>query len=149
MSDTSVFPDPIYRDTVLAPLFEGVKAHYARHMDSINRAHLVMLVETGILTRGLGAQIAAALDAIGKQTDVAALSYTGEHEDYFFLVEAELRRRLGDPGGALRLLRVHIRAERADFMGKFGDLLIGRQGRAVSAGRTGRKAKNSEKREKT
>ncbi|MSU88846.1 argininosuccinate lyase [Rhodobacteraceae bacterium 2CG4] len=105
MSDTSVFPDPVYRDTVLAPLFEGVKAHYARHMDSINRAHLVMLVETGILTRGLGAQIAAALDAIGKQTDVAALSYTGEHEDYFFLVEAELRRRLGDPGGALHTAR--------------------------------------------
>ena len=32
MTDTSVFPDPAYMDTVLAPLFEGVKTHYAGHM---------------------------------------------------------------------------------------------------------------------
>ncbi len=49
MTDQSVFPDPTYRDTVLAPLFDGVKAHYAGHMAAINRAHLVMLAETGIL----------------------------------------------------------------------------------------------------
>ena len=48
MTDHSTFPDPVYRDTVLAPLFEGVKAHYAAHMDAINRAHLVMLAEAHI-----------------------------------------------------------------------------------------------------
>ncbi|MEL6208065.1 MAG: argininosuccinate lyase, partial [Pseudomonadota bacterium] len=37
--------------------------------------------------------------------DIAALTYTGEHEDYFFLVEAELRKRLGDLGGALHTAR--------------------------------------------
>ncbi len=37
--------------------------------------------------------------------DLDALSYTGEFEDYFFLVEAELRRRLGDLGGALHTAR--------------------------------------------
>ncbi|MEM1066691.1 MAG: argininosuccinate lyase, partial [Pseudomonadota bacterium] len=37
--------------------------------------------------------------------DIAALTYTGEHEDYFFLVEAELRQRLGDLGGALHTAR--------------------------------------------
>lgn len=105
MTDHSTFPDPVYRDTVLAPLFEGVKAHYARHMDSINRAHLVMLVETGILSAEQGAQIAGALEAIREETDVAALTYTGEHEDYFFLVEAELRKRLGDLGGSLHTAR--------------------------------------------
>ncbi|PYM57344.1 MAG: argininosuccinate lyase, partial [Candidatus Rokuibacteriota bacterium] len=36
-----------------------------------------------------------ALDDIEAATDVAALPYTGEHEDFFFLVEAELTRRLG------------------------------------------------------
>ena len=105
MTDTTTFPDPVYRDTVLAPLFEGVKTHFADHMDAINRAHLVMLVETGILTRDDGRAIAQALDAIAADTDRAALRYTGEHEDWFFLVEAELRARLGDLGGALHTAR--------------------------------------------
>lgn len=105
MTDASTFPDPTYRDTVLAPLFEGVKAHYAGHMAAINRAHLVMLAETGILAPGEARAIAGALRDIDAETDVAALRYTGEHEDYFFLVEAELRRRLGDLGGALHTAR--------------------------------------------
>ncbi|MFV0360356.1 argininosuccinate lyase [Tropicimonas sp.] len=105
MSDTTAFPDPTYRDTVLAPLFEGVKTHYAEHMGALNRAHLVMLAETGILPRADAARIARALRDIDTETDIAALSYTGAHEDYFFLVEAELRRRIGDPGGALHTAR--------------------------------------------
>lgn len=105
MTDTSTFPDPVYRDTVLAPLFEGVKAAFAAHMEAINRAHLVMLVETGILSRAEGARIAGALASIARDVDVPALEYTGEHEDYFFLVEAELKRRLGDLGGALHTAR--------------------------------------------
>ncbi len=105
MTDSTTFPDPTYRDTVLAPLFEGVKQHYARHMGAINRAHLVMLAETGILPRADAARIAAALRDIEAEVDIAALTYTGEHEDYFFLVEAELRQRLGDLGGALHTAR--------------------------------------------
>lgn len=105
MTDHSTFPDPTYKETVLAPLFEGVKTHYAGHMAAINRAHLVMLCETGILPATDGQQIAKALNAIDTETDLAALTYTGEHEDYFFYVEAELRRRLGDLGGALHTAR--------------------------------------------
>ena len=105
MTDTTVFPDPTYRDTVLAPLFDGVKAHYAGGMAAINRAHLVMLAETGILTRCDASRIAGALREIDTQIDVDALTYTGEHEDYFFLVESELKNRLGDLGGALHTAR--------------------------------------------
>ena len=105
MMDHSVFPDPTYRDTVLAPLFEGVKTHYAAHMGAINRAHLVMLTETGILPADDAKAIAGALRDIEAETDIDALAYTGEHEDYFFLVEAELRKRLGDLGGALHTAR--------------------------------------------
>ncbi|MEL6643773.1 MAG: argininosuccinate lyase [Pseudomonadota bacterium] len=105
MTDTSVFPDPVYRDTVLAPLFEGVKANYAGGMAAINRAHLVMLAETGILGGDEAAALARTLKAIESEVDVDALTYTGEHEDYFFLVEAELRARLGDLGGALHTAR--------------------------------------------
>ena len=105
MIDTSVFPNPVYRDTVLAPLFEGVKANYAAGMATINRAHLVMLAETGILSPADAGALAKSLEAIEAEVDVDALTYTGEHEDYFFLVEAELRSRLGDLGGALHTAR--------------------------------------------
>ncbi|MEL7416094.1 MAG: argininosuccinate lyase, partial [Pseudomonadota bacterium] len=105
MTDHSSFPDPTYKRTVLAPLFDGVKTHYAGHMMAINEAHLVMLVETGILTTARGRQIAGALAAISTEVDVEALTYTGEHEDFFFLVEAELKARLGDLGGMLHTAR--------------------------------------------
>lgn len=105
MTDKSIFPDPVYKDTVLAPLFEGVKTHYASHIGAINRAHLVMLVETGILSTEQGADIARALSQIQTETDLKGLKYTGEHEDYFFYVESELRRHLGDLGGALHTAR--------------------------------------------
>ncbi len=105
MTDQSVFPDPTYRETVLAPLFNGVKAHYAGHMAAINRAHLVMLAETGILPSADAGAIASALREIDDETDIDGLTYTGEVEDYFFLVEAELKRRLDDLGGALHTAR--------------------------------------------
>ncbi len=106
MNDTSTFPDPTYRDTVLAPLFEGVKTHYAAHMAAINRAHLVMLVETEILDPVTGRTIAEALTAIDAETDLDALTYTGEHEDYFFVVEDQLKQRIGpDIAGGLHTAR--------------------------------------------
>lgn len=106
MSDTSRFPDPVYRDTVLAPLFEGVKVHFAGHMAAINRAHLVMLVDTGILDSEQGRAIARALAEIDAETDLRSLTYTGAVEDYFFYVEAELKARLGaDLGGMLHVAR--------------------------------------------
>ncbi len=106
MNDSSVFPNPAYKDTVLAPLFEGVKQHYASHIRTINRAHLVMLTETGILPDAQARAIARALRDIDNTVDIDTLSYTGEHEDYFFLVEAELNTRLGpDLAGALHTAR--------------------------------------------
>ncbi len=106
MSDNSTFPHPVYKDTVLAPLFEGAKAHFVDAVRNINRAHLVMLVDTGILSRENGRIIAGALVNIDIQVDISKLSYTGEFEDYFFLVEAELKKRIGpDIAGMLHTAR--------------------------------------------
>jgi argininosuccinate lyase len=106
MNDSSVFPDPVYKETVLAPLFEGAKAHFAPSVCAINQAHLVMLAETGIITPDSAASIAGALSDIDATVDVNALSYTGEVEDYFFLVEDELKKRIGpDVAGALHTAR--------------------------------------------
>ncbi len=106
MSDNSVFPNDIYKETVLAPLFEGVKKHFAGAVAQINRAHLVMLAETGILSGDTASEIAIALADIDADLDIGKLEYTGEFEDYFFVVEGELRQRLGpDIAGALHTAR--------------------------------------------
>jgi len=93
--DDGTFPAPVYRETVLAPLFETVKRHHWRQQMRINRASAIMLAARSLLGRDEAAAILRALDDIEAATDVAALPYTGEHEDFFFLVEAELTRRLG------------------------------------------------------
>jgi argininosuccinate lyase len=105
-SDSSVFPDPTYKETVLRPLFDGAKTHHVDGFRRIDRAHLVMLVETDILPRDDAARIAQALEAIDREIDPAQLTYTGEVEDFFFLIEAELKRRLGpDLAGRLHTAR--------------------------------------------
>lgn len=102
------FPDPVYRETVLAPLYEAVKRHHWRHLMRINEAHGVMLAERGLLTEAESAAILQALRAI--EADIASrldrMTYTGEHEDFFFEVDGELRRRLGvEVGGKLHTAR--------------------------------------------
>jgi argininosuccinate lyase len=104
--DETVFPDPTYKDTVLRPLFDGVKADHVDGFRRIDRAHLVMLAATGILSGGQARDIANALDAIDATLDLETLTYTGEVEDFFFLVERELKSRLGaDLGGRLHTAR--------------------------------------------
>ncbi|GGA41730.1 argininosuccinate lyase [Pelagibacterium lentulum] len=106
LSDTSIFPDPVYKDTVLRPLFEGAKAHHIEGFRAIDRAHLVMLAETGILDAAQSSAIANALVAIDAEVDVPSLTYTGEVEDFFFLIERELRQRIGpDLAGRLHTAR--------------------------------------------
>lgn len=106
LADTSVFPDPVYKETVLAPLFDGAKTHHVDGFRRIDRAHLVMLAETGILEADKAAAIAEALEAIDRDIDPSKLVYTGEVEDFFFLIERELKARLGpDVAGRLHTAR--------------------------------------------
>lgn len=106
IEDSTTFPDPVYKRTVLEPLFDGALDHFVGSVRAINQAHLVMLLETGILHREDASMIASALTDIDESLDLTKLEYTGEHEDYFFLVESELRKRLGaDKAGALHTAR--------------------------------------------
>ena len=96
------FPARVYKDTVLAPLFEGVKRHHWRYQMEINQASAVLLAEASLLTEWEARDILRALDEIVRTLDIDRLSYTGEHEDFFFYVEGELIRRLGvDVAGKL------------------------------------------------
>ena len=114
--DTTRFPDPVYRDTVLAPLFEGAKAHFAGPLRAINEAHAVMLAETGILSEAEAASLLTALAEIEAETDPASLPYTGEVEDWFFHVERELARKLGpDLAGRLHTGRSRNDIDHTEF----------------------------------
>ncbi len=95
MRDFSTFPAPEYKDTVLAPLFEGFKRHHRDHLMAIHHAHGVMLAERGLLKPDELRAILAALHDATATLDPATLTYTGEHEDYFFWLESQLRARLG------------------------------------------------------
>ena len=95
MSIGNRFPAPEYKETVLAPLFEGFKRHYSEHLVSIHQAHGLMLFECGWLTAQQAQAILATLADVIARLDPATLKYTGEHEDFFFWLEAQLRERLG------------------------------------------------------
>jgi argininosuccinate lyase len=105
IQDTSCFPAPVYTETVLSPLFDGAKRHH-RDFQRVDRAHLIMLTETGIIDAATSSAIGKALVDIERDLDIDALKYTGEVEDFFFLIEAELKRRLGvDVAGRLHTAR--------------------------------------------
>ena len=77
MIDKTNFPDSVYKETVLAPLFEGAKAHFVEAVRSINQAHLIMLRETQIISKTDAASIATALTEIDENLDLSSLQYPG------------------------------------------------------------------------
>jgi argininosuccinate lyase len=121
--DETKFPNETYKDTVLAPLFEGSKRNFAPYHHKVNLAHGVMLVEQGILTKEQGGKILAALLEIDADMDLNALQYTGEVEDYFFHVEAELIKKVGvDLAGRLHTGRSRNDIDHTIFKMRLMDL---------------------------
>ncbi|HEX3348970.1 MAG TPA: argininosuccinate lyase, partial [Acetobacteraceae bacterium] len=96
------FTAPAYARTVLAPLFEGYQRHFREHLIAVHHAHGIMLRERGWLTAEQAGTIFAAIaDAVAANAG-KTLDYTGEHEDYFFWLEAQLADRIGrDVAGRL------------------------------------------------
>ncbi len=95
---------PVYRETVLAPLFAVVTRHHWRHLLCVNRAHAVMLAERDLLTAADAAAILGAIDHLEAHLErtIDTLEYDSAHEDFFFYVESELRARTGaDVAGRL------------------------------------------------
>ncbi len=93
--DSDTFPAAVYKDTVLAPLFETAKRHQSGPLMRVNKAHAVMLAERGILGQGEATAILSALRAIEAGFDPEALTYDGSVEDLFFHIEGALTDKLG------------------------------------------------------
>lgn len=106
-SDTaegSSFPGRTYAEAVLAPAYDQAKKELLLPMISVHKAHLIMLLEQGLLSKEEGHKIAKSLFSI----DLAQLNsgtYTGQFEDLFFEVEHQLLTLSDEVSGSLHLAR--------------------------------------------
>lgn len=101
---------PAYRDAVLGPLFADQKRHNHLYR-AIDRAHAVMLGETGILSRAEARRLLTGLDAIEGLLRLDDRADAGGLEDLFFLREDALRHAVG----AELAGRLHIGRSRNDI----------------------------------
>jgi len=85
----SEFPAPIYRETVLARVFEDAKRFFLGPLIQIQYAHTLMLAKQGIMPEREAAQCLHALQALDLD-EVRNTLYDGNFEDLFFLVENRL-----------------------------------------------------------
>ncbi len=92
--------EEIVRYLIAPRLFADAAAQFPL-MDRINRAHLAMLAERGILARDAAAALARSLTRIAA-AGLGALTLDPGKEDLYFNLEAELIRELGpETGGQL------------------------------------------------
>jgi argininosuccinate lyase len=96
---------PDYVALVLNDNFEDAKAQFLSPLMAIHYAHLIMLVEQGIVPREEGRAIRAALEAIDVDA-VRRASYDASCEDLFFYVERLIVSGCGeDVAGRLHTAR--------------------------------------------
>jgi argininosuccinate lyase len=97
--------DPEYVALVLTDNFEDAKTHFLAPLIAIHYAHLVMLVECGIVSPADGHLIREALDAVPLDA-VRCVAYDGSCEDLFFYVDRLLAGGCGaDVAGRLHTAR--------------------------------------------
>jgi argininosuccinate lyase len=92
---TTKFPAPVYRDTVLAPVFADAKRYFLDPLLEIEYAHTLMLARQGIMPESEAAQCIRALDALDR-VEVRAAEYDGSFEDLFFYIEKKLAEACGE-----------------------------------------------------
>ncbi|WP_181874275.1 argininosuccinate lyase [Marinitenerispora sediminis] len=98
-------PDEVVRRLIIEPGLERDLAHHFEYFLDVNTAHLVMLVEAGIVDAGTAAKIQAATDEM-RQAGPRALRIDPALEDLYFNIEANLMARVGaETGGKLHTAR--------------------------------------------
>ncbi|MEO6817633.1 MAG: lyase family protein, partial [Edaphobacter sp.] len=91
----SVFPAPIYRDTVLSQIFTDAKRYFLDPLIEIEYAHTLMLARQQIMPEAEAAECIRALDALNLD-EIRSTEYDGSFEDLFFFVEQKIAS-LADP----------------------------------------------------
>jgi argininosuccinate lyase len=93
--DRPAFPAPVYRDTVLAPVFADAKRYFLEPLLEIEYAHTLMLARQGIMPES---EAAACLRALGQLNveEIRSAQYDGTFEDLFFYIEKKLAVACGE-----------------------------------------------------
>jgi argininosuccinate lyase len=128
--------DPRYVSQVLTENFEDAKAQFLAPLMAIHHAHLVMLVETGIVSRGDGRRLRDALAAI-RLDAVRCAAFDGSCEDLFFYIERLLVQACGDEiAGRLHTARSRNDIDMAMYRMRLREYVLSLAGAAVEL-RTG------------
>ncbi|MFB9279577.1 argininosuccinate lyase [Cohnella cellulosilytica] len=93
-----------YAKAILEPIYRQSQEELLAPMNAVNKAHLIMLAEQGLIGEEESRAVAAAL----LELDLGKLGtnrYTGRFEDLFFEVEHELTKAAGEAAGNLHLAR--------------------------------------------
>ena len=99
------FPDPVYRETVLAPNFEDAKRYFLASLLQIHYAHTIMLERQHILSREDARACMSALDRLDLE-QIKSAGYDGSCEDLFFYIENLLASDVGiDVAGRMHTAR--------------------------------------------
>ncbi|MFB3166910.1 argininosuccinate lyase [Neobacillus sp. 179-C4.2 HS] len=98
------FPSKTYTSLVLEPAYNEAKQQFIDSMVEIHHAHLIMLVEQGLVGKEDAEKIVKAVSNLDID-NVKTRSYTGEFEDLFFEVEHSLIKEAGDIAGNLHIGR--------------------------------------------
>ena len=100
----TTFPSKTYTSMVLEPAYDEAKQQFIDYMVEIHKAHLIMLVEQGLVEIGEARKIAKAVSNLNME-EIRERRYTGEYEDLFFEVEHALIEDAGDIAGNLHIAR--------------------------------------------
>lgn len=99
------FPDPVYRQTVLAANFEDAKRYFLASLIEIHYAHTIMLERQHILSREDARACLQALDRLDLE-QIKSANYDGSCEDLFFYIENLLAADIGvDVAGRMHTAR--------------------------------------------
>ncbi len=108
-TNSSAFPSPVYRDTVLKHVFADAQRFFLPVLVEIDLAHVLMLERQGILSAACATACLRAIHALDL-FELGTCEYDGSVEDLFFLVE----RRLAEIAGKENAGRIHTARSRND-----------------------------------
>lgn len=88
------FPGKTYMENLLQPVFNDQRDYLFHSMFQIHRAHVLMLLDQGILKKEQAAKILQAVEEVAK-IEPHTLSYDPKYEDLFFQMEDKIAEKIG------------------------------------------------------
>ena len=96
------FPAQGYKDNVLSDCFADAQRYFLDHYLDVDRAHVLMLAEQGIVTQSELKAILQAIQGLNVEA-MRTAEYDGSVEDLFFYIQREIAAGCGDADVAGKL----------------------------------------------